>query len=307
MDNLYNNDGISICITAYKSVDTLKETLDSVISQSWFKTHEDWEILLGIDCCKETLEYTKTIMNNYKNLRVFMMDSNKGTYITSNTLFSIAKYENILRFDSDDIMFETMVEELMNNNEYDLQRFRLVSMKTGKLITYYSWGQQFVKKHIFEKFGGYRPWPCAADHEFIERTQKFINLNLLDKPLFLYRSRENSLTHDKKTSMQSNIRLKLAEFINKSVYKNEDDAKIECITNTYQEIFSDIYDNDPETYMYDVVPVKCEIKYTPNNKIVKRELAYTRGSELPQQKAVSVKIINTPIKRKIIASKGNLI
>ena len=39
------------------------------------KDVESAKVLLGIDDCKETLEYVKTIMNNYKNLRVLMMDS----------------------------------------------------------------------------------------------------------------------------------------------------------------------------------------------------------------------------------------
>lgn len=38
------------------------------------------------------------------------MTENVGTYITSNTLISKAKYNKILRFDSDDIMKENMVE-----------------------------------------------------------------------------------------------------------------------------------------------------------------------------------------------------
>ena len=36
-------DGVSICITAYKAQEFIKECLDSVISQTWFKKHKNWE------------------------------------------------------------------------------------------------------------------------------------------------------------------------------------------------------------------------------------------------------------------------
>ena len=90
-----NEEGISICITAYHVEKYIKDCLDSVVNQTWFKTHNDWEIIVGVDGCEKTLSQLKTIMHNYKNLRVFMMDSNNGTYITSNTIMSNAKYENI--------------------------------------------------------------------------------------------------------------------------------------------------------------------------------------------------------------------
>ena len=99
-----NEEGVSICITAYHVEKYIKDCLDSVVNQTWFNTHNDWEIIVGVDGCEKTLSQLKTIMNNYKNLRVFMMDSNKGTYITSNTIMSNATYENIFRFDGDDII-----------------------------------------------------------------------------------------------------------------------------------------------------------------------------------------------------------
>jgi glycosyltransferase involved in cell wall biosynthesis len=67
----------------------IKETLDSIYEQIYFKKNDDWEILIGIDGCNETLKYVHSIMENYKNLRVFMMEENRGTYITTNTIMSI--------------------------------------------------------------------------------------------------------------------------------------------------------------------------------------------------------------------------
>ena len=101
---------IPITITAFKNEKYIKETLDSISEQTYFKNNDDWEILIGVDGCNKTLKYLHSIMQNYKNLRVFMMEENRGTYITTNTMMSIAQYDNLLRFDADDIMFSYLVE-----------------------------------------------------------------------------------------------------------------------------------------------------------------------------------------------------
>lgn len=253
IENIKKQDvGVSICITAYKAKDTIKDTLDSVIRQTWFQKYNNWEILLGIDNCAETLEYVKTIKNNYKNLKVFMMDSNKGTYVTTNTLMEIAKYENLIRFDSDDIMCPNMVETFMENSDKcDIQVARFAYLNNKWKTTRVGIGQQFVKKSIFEKYGGYRNWECAADYDFVTRISKFVKLKKLnDKYLFYYRSHNQSLTHTDKTGLKSELRKQLHEFIDNQDYENEENVKIKCITNTYKEIYSNIHEYNQDSYMY---------------------------------------------------------
>lgn len=253
IENFKKNDiGVSVCITAYKAIHTIKDTLDSVIRQTWFQKYDNWEILLGIDGCEETLKYVKKIMNNYKNLRVFMMDSNQGTYVTSNTLMNIAQYDNLIRFDSDDIMCPNMIETLMENaNKYDVQIFRFAYLNNKWKTTHNSFGQHFIKKHIFEKFGGYRDWKCAADYDFILRIYKFCRYKYLkDNYLFYYRVSNNSLTHTDKTGMKSKYRQRLHNFINSQNYENENNAKIECITNDFKEINSNINKYQQDNYMF---------------------------------------------------------
>ena len=112
----YKN-GVSIIITAYKMKNYIKETLDSISNQTYFINHSNYEILIGVDGCEETLNYLYTIMDNYSNLRIFMMEKNYGTFITTNTMMSIAKYDNLIRFDSDDIMLPNLIEITMKEME----------------------------------------------------------------------------------------------------------------------------------------------------------------------------------------------
>ena len=45
-----------------------------------------------------------------EHFHFYMMSSNQGTYVTSNTnMGRIARYDHLIRFDADDIMNEDMV------------------------------------------------------------------------------------------------------------------------------------------------------------------------------------------------------
>jgi len=47
-----------------------------------------------------------------------MIEENKGSYITTTTMMSIAKYDKLLCFDVDDIMFSYLVELLINKSKF---------------------------------------------------------------------------------------------------------------------------------------------------------------------------------------------
>ena len=81
-----------------------------------FKNNNNYEILIGVDGCIEILKFLQEIMQNYK-LRVFMMESNKETFITTNSIMSLAKYDSILWFDSVDITMPDLIKILMEKSE----------------------------------------------------------------------------------------------------------------------------------------------------------------------------------------------
>lgn len=230
-------EGVSICITAYKAQYYIKECLDSVVNQSWFKDNDNFEIIVGIDGCEDTLEYMKTIMHNYKNLKVCMMDSNKGTYITSNTIMSMAKYENVFRFDSDDIMCNNLVETVMKERgDSVLVRYYLKDFGDSKNEVALAHGTVYIKKSIFLKYGGFRPWPCGADTELYYRLKNIENVKNIKDILMLRRVHSTSLTRAKDTGYKSELRKKYKRLIKEMSIKTPEDAKIKMETNTYKEI-----------------------------------------------------------------------
>lgn len=228
--------GISVCITAYKAKEFIKETLDSVAAQTWFKTHDNWEIIVGVDGCRETMEYLKTIMGNYKNLRVLMMNSNRGTYVTSNTIISAAKYDGVIRFDSDDIMLPNLIGEVMRIRKgTDLIRLKVRNFG-GSTKELYACGEIYVRHTFFDEFGGYKAWPCGGDSDFLKRVKKFARTRNIENVVILRRVHEKSLTMSKTTGWKTGIRKKYEEMFRRVKVNYREDAVITMMKNSYKDI-----------------------------------------------------------------------
>ena len=218
---------ISIIITAWQTQDYIEECLDSIENQTYF-INNNYEILIGVDACQNTLNKLLEIRHKYRNLKIFMMDNNMGTYVTTNTLLSLIKFENILRFDSDDIMKPEMINEIMYYvNDYDLIQFGFSKFNNNFNNVYdagfsYANGCIFYKKTIFDIAGGYQNWVCGADTELLNRIKKHVKHGIINKRLFYLRVHKNSLT----AKIDINVR-------NKLKIKKSKNVKIIKVINKY--------------------------------------------------------------------------
>lgn len=240
-----DKDTVSIIMTAYNAKKYIKDAIDSIYNQTYFKINNNWELLIGVDGCNDTLNYLKSIMKNYDNhLRIFMMDSNKGTYVTSNTLLTISKYNWVMRFDSDDILKSDAIEKLIIRSKgYDccIYKYDIFNDNDGitknKISSSFANGTIFVKSDVIKYLGGYEPWPVAADAELIIcRIKKFFKVNEINEPLFNYRVHNLSLSHNKFTNANTEIRKKYNNIWQNKNLTNINEAIIKCETNTYYEI-----------------------------------------------------------------------
>ena len=235
------SDSVSIIISAYKSQEFIEECLDSIAQQTYFKDNS-YEILVGVDACAETLEKLKEIRNKFKNLRIFMMKENRGTYVTSNTLLDLVSFPNIIRFDSDDLMMPHMVERVMEySGDYSIVRFSYDVFETPGKFSYikgehgmprYPHGVLFIKKKIYDQFGGYQPWPCGSDTEFLNRIGGLFPQKEIPEPLFHRRIHPGSLTQCPETGRLSERR---------KIYSNmarnaKEGEKIKRVVNGYKKI-----------------------------------------------------------------------
>ena len=231
---------ISIILTAYQTQDYIEETLDSIENQTYFKNNDNYEILLGIDGCKDTIEKVKSIRSKYRNLRVFMMNKNVGTYITSNTMLSLCKYDYILRFDTDDIMKLNMITILMKHKDHNMVRFQFDDFKTNinqaKKKFRCAHGVCLYKKDLLKILGGYRSWICAADTDFVHRMEVIGNIFELKEQLFYRRVHGQSLTTKEGTDMKSKLRLEYKVFYSNPENYTRDKIYVKPVISKFTEI-----------------------------------------------------------------------
>jgi len=229
---------VSIIITAYQVKDYIEECLLSIERQIYFQNNNNYEILIGVDNCKETLDKLLSIKDKYRNVRVFMMKKNMGTYITTNTLLNEVKYEDIIRFDSDDVMRPNMISKIISySDDYNFIRFKYLNMsydKEGKIRMIKNsdcaHGVVFIKKSLIDILGGYQPWPCASDSELLIRGKEFLVEKNIEDVLFYRRIHSNSLTRNEEFGLKSKNREKYRNMIGK-----HGNVKIERIVNEYDE------------------------------------------------------------------------
>ena len=150
---------------------------------------------------------------------------------------SLSKYDHLIRFDSDDIMCNNLVETVMKERgDSVLVRYYLKDFGDSKNEVALAHGTVYIKKSIFLKYGGFRPWPCGADTELYYRLKNIENVKNIKDILMLRRVHSTSLTRAKDTGYKSELRKKYKRLIKEMSIKTPEDAKIKMETNTYKEI-----------------------------------------------------------------------
>jgi hypothetical protein len=217
----YLSDGkISIIIPAYKADKYIEECLMSIQNQD---CKNEIEILVGIDNCQATLSKIKSIKDSYPNLKVYYSDKSVGPYVMRNSLINLSSHENILFFDADDVMKSNLITTILRY--YDPNRpirFKYCNFNDGSNYKLHNTkhidiahGVFFSTKNMLNRVGGFQPWLCGADTEFIKRCRlnKIKDIRLNDF-LFYRRIHKNSLTQSAATNYRSKVREDAKKFIN---------------------------------------------------------------------------------------------
>ena len=122
--------GVSVIISAYKASEFIEECLDSILEQ---QTNFDYEVLVGVDGCPDTLNKIKDILYKYKdfNFRFYYFEINVGKYLMVNSMAKESIYDNLAFFDVDDIMMNNFIEDNFKHLSDNLKTtgFRSVEFK----------------------------------------------------------------------------------------------------------------------------------------------------------------------------------
>ena len=197
---------IDIILPNFNSSDSIKETIKSIIDQ----TFKNWKLIIVDDCSDKK---TKTILKKFsknKKIKIFWLKKNKGAGYCRNYAIKKSKSPYLAFIDSDDIWkkdkLETQLRFMENNNylftytnyetfgkkirfiapakEYDFKKFiNDTSICTSTMI---------VKRNILKNIEFTNSEICE-DYFFKCKILKICNAYCLDDFLTKYRIRKNSL------------------------------------------------------------------------------------------------------------------
>ena len=169
---------ISVIIPTYNDEQYIKETVESILNQSF----TDIEVIVGDDCSTDN---TYNILKSIKDdrLKCFTRNENKGQWYTLNECLSMATGEYIAVSDDDDVSYPRRLElqlAVMESNP----GFSLVGAKADNIIN-----DKIVRNH--------------KDHPYVSTNHKrfsliFDNNNLISSSFFMRASilRDNNIVYE---------------------------------------------------------------------------------------------------------------
>jgi teichuronic acid biosynthesis glycosyltransferase TuaG len=105
------NNLVSIITPSYNSKKFIKETINSVL----FQTYQHWEMIIVDDKSKDdSVKFIKEIIKDEKRIKLISLENNVGAAEARNKALEIAKGEYIAFLDSDDIWLPQKLEKQLN-------------------------------------------------------------------------------------------------------------------------------------------------------------------------------------------------
>lgn len=185
---------LSIGIPYYKTFELTVKLLERLIPQ----LNNEVEVIVVDDGCDEIR------LNRYKdNIKIVHLNKNIGGAGTSNKCIDLAKGKYVALIDSDDMVSDDYVSELIN-----------AINKTDADLIFMDWQDQ-ANGEIVHHPGNYAPWKCIYRRNKVPRFiegwkysydvpfhEAVMSMNLskyyIDKVLYFYNStRPDNLTHKK--------------------------------------------------------------------------------------------------------------
>lgn len=159
-------DTISVVIMAKDAEQTIKETLDSLMSFN--------EVILYLN---NSTDGTEEIAKKYSNVTIVHGDF-LGFGPTKNRAGSHTSNEWILSLDSDEVVLENLLEELTTlnlNNEKEVFILKRDNYFLGEEVKYSGWGKDKLTR-LYNR--SYHQFNQNMVHEFVEFKEDTIKTNL---------------------------------------------------------------------------------------------------------------------------------
>ena len=208
------NKKISVLMSIYNSEETIEESINSVLNQ----TFSDFEFLIIDDCSTDSsLEIIKRFEKTDQRITVFCNEENLGLTRSLNKLIQNSNFDFIARQDSDDRSFPNRLETQMKsliNLDLDFCTTRALKKKGGItpnlkhylpykfMINYlnpFIHGTLLIKKQVLEKINGYdERFYYAQDYKlFKDLIKQNFKFKVINSPLY-YLNTINNISSNKK-------------------------------------------------------------------------------------------------------------
>lgn len=244
---------VSVLLPVYNCEKYIKETLDSVLTQ----TFSDFELIIIDDCSTDN---TVDIIKSFKDSRISFIQKEKNSGYTDslNYRIDIAEGEYIARMDGDDVCaisrFEKQVNFLDNNPEVMLCGTSIQVIGTDNVLRHpqsheeikvkLCFGTAFChpsvmgRKEVFKENNYNKDFEPAEDYELWTRLVFKGRLANIDEILLFYRAHSGQISNTKKDIQHKAVsvcRKKMLDKLNLQAYFSE------------QEISKVVIDSNPTT------------------------------------------------------------
>lgn len=205
---------ISIVTATYNSSKTVRDTIESVLSQ----TYKDYEYIIIDGVSKDnTLEIVKEYEPKFEGRMKIFSEKDKGIYDAMNKGFQKATGDVLMLINSDDLFarpdaVEMVVRQFENHPEVDgvyADLYYVSQNNINNIVRVWKTGQQksmrygwlpahptfYVKRECYEKYGYFNlNYPLAADFELMLRFVEGHGIKLTYLPEYLVKMRLGGAT-----------------------------------------------------------------------------------------------------------------
>ena len=205
---------ISIITVTYNSARTVKDTLESVLRQTW----EDIDYIVVDGCSNDqTMDIVRQYEPRFRGRMRWISEKDHGIYDAMNKGFRMATGDVVGLINSDDMFccdnaIEMVMRKFEENSDADAVYADLMyvgSNNTDKVIRNWITGEQrpmakgwlpahptfYVRKHIYEQYGYFNlRYKLAADFELMLRFIEKYHIRLVYLPEKLVRMRYGGAT-----------------------------------------------------------------------------------------------------------------
>lgn len=215
------NNKVSIIMGIYNCENTLEESIESIISQ----TYKNWELIMCDDCSTDnTFSIAKKYADEYKDkIKLIKNDKNITLAPTLNKCLKLCTGKYIARQDGDDISIADRIEKqvrfLEENQQYDLVSTQMTSFNESGIMGIRGVGKSvpkkedlvlgpsfchatiLAKKYVYDKLGGYRVTKFTERCEDYDLWFRFFENNFKGYNMkeALYKVRDNNDAYKRRT------------------------------------------------------------------------------------------------------------